>query len=187
MVDKKHLKIGIAVFAIAALVIGLSVGLTQKSDKSTNNASSSQAYGAYDIDFDTADCVVVNSGSGKSGKSGGGPSADSGKSGKSGDRRALYVPGTEDAEASAGMRRKLRDELLRKLFTFLLRIITILFSMRYRHIISSTSSPFLTLFDITASLSSTPFYLSTLSSALSHPLPSIRRIVVMSNNRTRVG
>ena len=131
MVDKKHLKIGIAVFAIAALVIGLSVGLTQKSDKSTNNASSSQAYGAYDIDFDTADCVVVNSGSGKSGKSGGGPSADSGKSGKSGDRRALYVPGTEDAEASAGMRRKLRDELLRKLFTFLLRIITILFSMRY--------------------------------------------------------
>ena len=108
MVDKKHLKIGIAVFAIAALVIGLSVGLTQKSNKSTNNASSSLAYGAYNMDFDTADCVVVSS-YGKSGKS---SSSDP-------DRRALYVPGTEDAEASAGIRRKLRDELLRKLFTFL--------------------------------------------------------------------
>ena len=120
MVDKKHLKIGVAVFAIAALVIGLSVGLTQKSNKSTNNASSSLAYGAYDVDYDAADCAVV-SGYGKSGKS----SSESGssKSGKSSssdpDRRALYVPGTEDAEASAGIRRKLRDELLRKLFTFL--------------------------------------------------------------------
>ena len=120
MVDKKHLKIGIAVFAIAALVIGLSVGLTQKSNKSTNNASSSQAYSIYDMDYDTSDCAVV-SGYGKSGKS----SSESGssKSGKSSssdpDRRALYVPGTEDAEASAGIRRKLRDELLRKLFTFL--------------------------------------------------------------------
>ena len=120
MVDKKHLKIGIAVFAIAALVIGLSVGLTQKSNKSTNNASSSLAYGAYDVDYDPADCAVV-SGYGKSGKS----SSESGSSkfGKSSssdsDRRALYVPGTEDAEAAAGIRRKLRDELLRKLFTFL--------------------------------------------------------------------
>ena len=120
MVDKKHLKIGIAVFAIAALVIGLSVGLTQKSNKSTNNASSSLAYGAYNVDFDTADCVVVSS-YGKSGKSE--DNSGSSKSGKSSssdpDRRALYVPGTEDAEASAGIRRKLRDELLRKLFTFL--------------------------------------------------------------------
>ena len=121
MVDKKHLKIGIAVFAIAALVIGLSVGLTQKSNKSTNNASSSLTYGAYDVDYDEADCVVVNSGYGKSGKSeDGSGSSKSGKSSSSDpDRRALYVPGTEDAEASAGIRRKLRDELLRKLFTFL--------------------------------------------------------------------
>lgn len=116
MVDKKHLKIGVVVFALAALVIGLSVGFTQKSNKSTNNLSSSQAYGTYDIDASEECYDAAGPAYGKSGKD---PSPKSGKSG----RRSLTVPGTEDAEASAGIRRKLRDQLVGKLFThFLLRI-----------------------------------------------------------------
>ena len=135
MVDKKHVKIGVVVFAIAALVIGLSVGLTQKSNKSTNNLSSSQAYGAYDIDS-AEDCYGgASGGSSKSSKSS--SSSSSSKSSKS-DRRALNVPGTEDAEASAGIRRKLRDQLVGKLFTSF--YVSIIVRMRCRrHVISSAS------------------------------------------------
>jgi len=118
MVDKKYLKIGVAAMAVTALIIGLSVGLTQKNKNQPSTASASSTmedvvYSTYD-----ATCSTGKSGksgptspTGKSGKSG--PTSPSeGKSGKSNDRRQLY-PGTEDfVEASPTQRRKLRADLI---------------------------------------------------------------------------
>ena len=131
MVDKKYLKIGVAGLAITALVIGLSVGLTQKNKNINSAASSNAAYETYDI-IDTANMCY-----GKSGKSGGG-SAKSGKSesggysmpynynGKSGksSNRVLNVPGIleaygDDTDASTGKDRKLRHQLFGKLLLLL--------------------------------------------------------------------
>ena len=125
-VNKKYLNIGVACLAVTALVIGLSVGLTQK-NKNNNNAaaSSNAAYDTYDIDSAAYEEVCYGKsgksggGSGKSGKSGGYSMSYEGKSGKSGNR-ALYVPGIleaygDDTDASTGKRRKLRHQLLGKL------------------------------------------------------------------------
>ena len=123
-VNKKYLKIGVACLAVTALVIGLSVGLTQK-NKNNNNAaaSSNAAYDTYAIDSAADACYgksgKSSGGSGKSGKSGGYSMSYEGKSGKS-ENRALYVPGIleaygDDTDASTGKRRKLRHQLLGKL------------------------------------------------------------------------
>ena len=121
MKNKRNLKIGIAAMAIAALIIGLSIGLTQN-NKNTN-VSSSNASGMFQTYGDGCDHSGKSgksggsySGSGKSGKSGSSSSSD-GKSGKSGGR-ALAVPGTEDYEqvtikSNPVRRRKLRNELIK--------------------------------------------------------------------------
>jgi hypothetical protein len=128
MKNKRNLKIGVAAMAIAALIIGLSVGLSQN-NKNTN-VSSSNASNTFQTYVDGCDHSGKSgksggksgksggsySGSGKSGKSGSSSSSD-GKSGKSGGR-ALAVPGTEDYEqvtikSNPVRRRKLRNELIK--------------------------------------------------------------------------
>ena len=111
---RKYAQIGIASLAAVAIVIGLSVGLSQRND-GNRNFSSSNAYGDYD-DSALEECYDdpenESDGGGKSGKSGGS---------KSGGRRGLnelekrrekrrelnelvqpawarYMPGTEDYE-----------------------------------------------------------------------------------------
>ena len=112
-VNKKCVKIGVAGLAVVALVIGLSVSLTQKSKTKSAEMGASAATDGSSVhsDFDKdADC---SSSSSKSGKSGG----NSSKSGKSGGRM-LVVPGTEEYVNGVGMgkRRKLRKELIRGKF-----------------------------------------------------------------------
>lgn len=69
MVNRKHMKIGVAALAATALIIGLSVGLTQKNRVS--NQSSAMAATGYRM----SDCVdveiEVDAYAGKSGKSAG--------------------------------------------------------------------------------------------------------------------
>ena len=119
MVDKKYLKIGVAAMAVTALIIGLSVGLTQKNKNQPSTASASSTM--EDIVYSTYDdsCSTGKSGksgptspTGKSGKSG--PTSPSeGKSGKSNDKRRQLYPGTEEfVEASPTQRRKLRADLI---------------------------------------------------------------------------
>ena len=66
-VDRKHMKIGVAALAATALVIGLSVGLTQK-NRTSNRSSELAATGGYRM----SDCVYVEveveQSMGKSGK-----------------------------------------------------------------------------------------------------------------------
>ena len=124
-VDKKYLKIGIAVFAMAALVNGLSVGLTQKNKNINSAVSTNAAYEAYAIDTKDNMCYGKSGksegGSAKSGKSGGYSMSYNG-SGKS-SNRALNVPGILDAygdtDSSTGKRRKLRHQLFGKLLLLL--------------------------------------------------------------------
>ena len=84
MPEKKTIKIGVAVLAAVALVIGLSVGLTQNSKNTTNAMSASQGTEVGGFNFET-DCPGVLGGSKGSKGSGDG----SGKSGKSGEGRRL--------------------------------------------------------------------------------------------------
>ena len=110
MVEKRTIKISVAVMAIAALVMGLAIGLGQKNkNDKTSSASSLQAY-QRNCDAGTFE----GPGSAKSGK---GPTAPSeGKAGKALEgRRELIVPGTEDAAVSlgSGKRRMMKEELLR--------------------------------------------------------------------------
>ena len=105
MVEKKYIRIGVVSLAVTALVIGLSVGITESQKKNTNtndvaNVSTSMA------EYSTYDNSCASGYSGKSGKSDGyGGSAGNmsygtsgnGKSGKSGNRRTLYVPGILEA------------------------------------------------------------------------------------------
>ena len=119
MVDKKYIKMGIAAMAATALIVGLSVGITQSNKNNTSASASSlgaQEAGVYSTYDDS--CSTGKSGksgptspTGKSGKSG--PTSPSeGKSGKSNSNRQLY-PGTEDfVEASPTQRRKLRADLI---------------------------------------------------------------------------
>ena len=126
MVEKKYIKLGVAGLAVVALVIGLSVGLTQRNKN--NKSASSSAASSYA--YDSCDDYGSYGSYGKSGKSGGsgggsggskgsksGSYSGSGKSGKSGGKgRMLVVPGTEDYEAvkvNANKRRKLRNELVK--------------------------------------------------------------------------
>ena len=109
MVEKRTIKISVAVMAIAALVMGLAIGLGQKNkNDKTSSASSLQAY--------QKQCDVgISEGPGAA-KSGKGPTAPSeGKAGKADVRRELIVPGTEDAAVSlgSGKRRLMKEELLR--------------------------------------------------------------------------
>ena len=123
MVEKKYIKIGIAATAAVALVIGLSVGITQSKAR---NTSASSAMDIPHVDWN--DCDAHHGGkagksgannmsatSGKSGKSGGN-SMSMGKSGKSGGElpptRRLIVPGTENFKyEETSQRRTLRDSL----------------------------------------------------------------------------
>ena len=126
MVEKKYIKFGVAALAVTALVIGLSVGITE-SQKNKNavasNVSSLAEYEAYDYSCSSGYSKSgKSSGYGKSGKAGGYGQymsmPESGKSGKSGyDRRALYVPGILEAFGDetkgqdTNQRRKLRNSL----------------------------------------------------------------------------
>jgi len=107
MVEKRTIKISVAVMAIAALVMGLAIGLGQKNkNDKTSSASSLQAF--------QRQCDV--SAASTEGKAGKGPTAPSeGKAGKADVRRELIVPGTEDAAVSlgSGKRRMMKEELLR--------------------------------------------------------------------------
>lgn len=122
MVDKKYLKIGVAAMAVTALIIGLSVGLTQKNKNQPSTASASSTmgdvvYSAYDDSCSTGKSGKSGptSPTGKSGKSG--PTSPTGKSDKSNSNRQLY-PGTEDfVEASPTQRRKLRADLINDMNT----------------------------------------------------------------------
>ena len=166
-VNRKYVKVGIAALAVTALVIGLSVGLTQRNRTDKNLAAARgsdvgdvggtiSASADYDDECSSYTGKSGKSGGSKSGKSGGSKSAKSGgsyyygssssssredddsssssskssKSGasssasrdESGDRR-LVVPGTEDyasgtGASSEGVRRKLRNDLLRGKFVF---------------------------------------------------------------------
>jgi len=113
MVEKRTIKISVAVMAIAALVMGLAIGLGQKNkNDKTSSASSLQSYTRQCDDIFAASPP----GGGGGAKSGKGPTAPSeGKAGKAVDRRELIVPGTEDAAVSlgSGKRRMMKEELLR--------------------------------------------------------------------------
>ena len=138
MVEKKHIKIGIATLGVTTLVIGLSVGITesqkQKKNMNTNVANVSTSMAEYS----TYDNSCASGYSGKSGKSDGyGGSAGNmsygtsgnGKSGKSGNRRTLYVPGILEAfgdetkakgpDANMNQRMKLRNALSNGMFLLL--------------------------------------------------------------------
>ena len=137
MVEKKYIRIGVVSLAVTALVIGLSVGITESQKKNTNtndvaNVSTSMA------EYSTYDNSCASGYSGKSGKSDGyGGSAGNmsygtsgnGKSGKSGNRRTLYVPGILEAfgdetkakgpDANMNQRMKLRNALSNGMFLLL--------------------------------------------------------------------
>jgi hypothetical protein len=103
MVDKKTLKIGVAVLAGVALVIGLSVGLTQNKNTASNAMSASNGMGvtSYDFESDCEGVLVSYSGSGKSGKSGSGSgSAKSGKSVRG--RRLQSEPSGKSSKSGSG-------------------------------------------------------------------------------------
>ena len=134
MVEKKYIKFGVAALAVTALVIGLSVGITES--QKNKNAVASNSVSASLAEYETYDNHCSSSGksgksgggSGKSGKSGGHghsmPYSSSGKSGKSGNRHALYVPGILEAfgDETKGQdmnqRRKLRNSLADGTFRF---------------------------------------------------------------------
>ena len=96
MPEKKTIKIGVAVLAAVALVIGLSVGLTQNSKNTTNAMSASNGSEVGGFNFET-DCpeVLVGSkgskGSGGSAKSSKGSISMNSKSGKSSGRRLGHL------------------------------------------------------------------------------------------------
>ena len=138
MVEKKYIEISVAALAVTALVIGLSVGISQKKKKSTNvditNASASL------VEYSICDNSYGSGYSSKSGKSSGAKSGksgyhsmsygSSGKSGKSGNRRALYVvPGilleafddeAKGRDANMNQQRKIRNALSNGTFHFYL-------------------------------------------------------------------
>jgi hypothetical protein len=109
MVQKKTIKIGIAVLAVVALSIGLGVGISQ-SNKGNNAASSSSLVGGMDYSTYDDACNGVWSLSAEGGKSGkSGPTSPSeGKSGKSG-----------PTAPSEGKARKLRNDMLRGKYLFI--------------------------------------------------------------------
>lgn len=120
-VEKKYIKLAVAGLAVTALVIGLSVGLTQKNKAASTSSAASAAKGnqntasaSASANFDEY-CYA-----GKSGKSGGswpvgGTRTKSGKSGDEDARRKLVVPGTEEFHATVKGREELRGELMSSL------------------------------------------------------------------------
>ena len=109
MAEKKHMKLGIAALAVSALIIGLSVGISQSNKNRSSAAASSSANGISEADFD--DEVTCSSKSSKTSKATHSSGSKSSKShssyDKDGDvmtttvpttRRKLVVPGTEDYE-----------------------------------------------------------------------------------------
>lgn len=128
MVQKKYIKLAAAGLAVVAIVIGVSVGVTQSNK---NKASVSALASGSEFGFENIDDVCSSSSkSGKSGGSGGSKSSKGMSMSKSGKgmsmskssksslddgTRRLVVPGTEDyvAEFGPGSRRALRNELLR--------------------------------------------------------------------------
>jgi hypothetical protein len=100
MVDKKYIKLGAAALAVSALVIGLSVGITQS--QKNKNVSAAAASGATNP---ASESVALED-----------SCLPGGKSGEIGGRmRRLVVPGTEGFANDVGSekRQKLRSELLR--------------------------------------------------------------------------
>ena len=134
MVEKKHIKIGVATLAVTALVIGLSVGITESQKKKKKNTNVSNVSTSL-AEYSTIDNSCASGYGGKSGKSGGYGGSEgnmsygtsgNGKSGKSGNRRALYVPGILEAfgdetkakgpDANMNQRAKLRNALSNGMF-----------------------------------------------------------------------
>jgi hypothetical protein len=72
MVERKHLKLGLALAAAVALVIGFSVGFSQKNARrSSSSASMAEGTSAYDCDDEGAGSSSFTFYYGKSGKSSG--------------------------------------------------------------------------------------------------------------------
>jgi hypothetical protein len=116
MVEKKFLKLGVASLAVVALVIGLSVGLTQKN---RNNKVSSSNYATGYSAYDCESSSVTVSGS-KSSKESSGVSSSKGSkestsgvsSGKAGKESTAGVESTSkgwSAPAGRHRRRQLND------------------------------------------------------------------------------
>ena len=143
MVDKKYIKMGVAAMAATALIIGLSVGITQSKKNNTSASASSlgaQEAGVYSTYDDS--CSTGKSGksgptspTGKSGKSG--PTSPSeGKSGKSNDKRRQLYPGTEEfVEASPTQRRKLRADLINGKCLLVVVVVALIYYRRWCHIV----------------------------------------------------
>ena len=106
MVERRYLKVGLAVVATAALVIGLSVGIARGGSRSSSPSDAS-ALSAYYCEGDGASSSYYNHGGGKSGKSGTasksgkGVKSSSGKSGKS--ASLLYDVSTESGSSQEEM------------------------------------------------------------------------------------
>ena len=101
-IQKKYAKLGLAALAVSALIIGLSVGISQSNKNKSSTASLAESGGLEAGDFDNE-----YSCSSKSSKSSGSKSSKSSSYDADGDvtttvapvRRKLYVvPGTEDYE-----------------------------------------------------------------------------------------
>ena len=132
MVEKKFIKLGAVAVAVVALVIGLSVGITQSKKNNVSAASNAIDSDTLDSEYDFDEYCSTSSKSGKSGgsksgKSGGdsysyyysSSSSDDKDTSNAGGRRGLVVPGTEDYElemVNPAQRRKLREELNRSEF-----------------------------------------------------------------------
>ena len=119
MVEKKTAaKIGLVGLAVAALVIGLSVGLTSNNDRSASSSATGMG-DMYAVDDECYDEMSYSTKSAKSSGSKGGKSGSismsySTKSSKSsGEERRLVVPGTEGYAAGPEKRRQLRNEIAR--------------------------------------------------------------------------
>lgn len=89
MVEKKTIKLGAAALAVVALVVGVSVGVSQ-GQKNRNNVSSAMAGAMPDVDY----CAEPTA-------------SKAGKSGRRERQRRLVVPGTEDYQ-KGGDRRSIR-------------------------------------------------------------------------------
>jgi len=113
MVEKKSIKIFAVGAAAVALVIGLSVGITQSNKSRSTNAN----YSMSAEDVSQYECVESTAqGSGKSGKGSSVANGSGSKSGKSAGGRRMIVPGTEDYQRDkihTNQRRFLASELLR--------------------------------------------------------------------------
>ena len=116
----KYAKAGLAVLAIAALAVGLSIGLTSKKNR---NTAASNANDVVDVSSSYAnvdECIEQGYG-GKSGK--GSKSGSSGSSSKSG-KSSSGSKGSKSSNSSDSQKRKLRSILMNGEFCLIEMIVS---------------------------------------------------------------